>query len=52
MDVHSIMFSIFSTIVLGSVLFLGLAALLHVRNGRRDRLQMKRHLAKIELVDR
>lgn len=47
MDTIAVTFVIFAAVALGIVLVVGLAALLHIRQGRRERLQMKQHLRNI-----
>ena len=49
MDGFAIAFLITASIVLVGVLLVGLTALLRIRGARRDRLQMKRHLGRIEM---
>jgi hypothetical protein len=41
---------VFAVVSLGGVLCIGLATLLQIRRGRRERLQMKKHLQSIERV--
>jgi hypothetical protein len=47
MDVFVGAFIFFVGLFFGSILVVGLVALVRVRHGRRDRLQMKRHLQRI-----
>ncbi len=44
MDVFAASLLIFAALFLGAVLAGGIIALIQIRNGRRDRMQMKRHL--------
>jgi hypothetical protein len=44
MDVFAASLLIFAAVFLGAVLIGGIIALVQVRNGRRERLQMKKHL--------
>ena len=50
MDLFAVALIVFATVFLGSVLIIGLAALVHIRSGRRERLQMRRHLRNIEMA--
>jgi hypothetical protein len=49
-DVFGVSLLIFAALFLGAVSIGGLVALVQVRNGRRERLQMKQHLRKIDLA--
>ena len=49
MDLFAGMLLFFAAMFLGSVLIVGFTALIKVRQGRRDRLQMKQHLQKIDI---
>lgn len=44
MDVFALALLFFAALFLGSILAVGLFALMKVRHDRHDRLQMKRHL--------
>jgi hypothetical protein len=44
MDFFSVALVVFAAVVLGGVLVVGLAALVRVRSGRREDLQMKQHM--------
>jgi hypothetical protein len=50
MDLLAGAFIFFTVLFLGSILAIGLIVLVRVRNGRRERLQMKRHLQSIGLA--
>lgn len=43
-------FLVFAAIVLGGVLVVGLAALVRVRSGRREKLQMKQHVQRLAVA--
>jgi hypothetical protein len=47
MDLFAVAFLFFSAALFGSILVVGVVALVGVRNGRRERLQMKSHLQRI-----
>jgi hypothetical protein len=51
MDGFAIALLVFAVVFLGGVLCIGLATLLQIRSGRRERLEMKKHLQRIERVD-
>jgi hypothetical protein len=44
MDVFAVALLVFAVVFLVGALCLGLATLLQIRSGRRERLQMKKHL--------
>jgi len=50
MDFFSAAFLVFAAIVLGVVLVVGLAARVHVRSGRREKLQMKQHVQRLAVA--
>lgn len=50
MDVFSVPLLFFVAVFLGGILIAGLVALVHIRRGHRERLQMKQHLRNIDLV--
>lgn len=50
MDFFPVAFLVFAAIVLGSVLAVGLAALVRVRSGRREKLQMKQHVQRLAVT--
>jgi hypothetical protein len=41
---------LFAAVFLGTTLVAGLATLVHIRRGQRERLQMKQHVRRIDLV--
>ena len=49
MDLSAAALLIFAVVVFGGILIGGLAVLIQVRNGQRDRLQMKRHVQRIDV---
>jgi hypothetical protein len=52
MDLFAVAFVVCAAIVLGGIVFGGLAALLQARSARRDRLEMKQHVRRVELMSR
>jgi hypothetical protein len=52
MDFSAVALLAFAALVLGGVLLTGVAALVHVRTGRRERLIMKRHVQRLEVTGR
>jgi hypothetical protein len=48
MGVFAVAIFVLPVVFLGALLCVGLATLMQIRNGRRERLQMKRHLQRIE----
>jgi len=50
MDVLSVAFLVFAAVVLGGVLAVGVGALVRVRSGRREDLQMKQHVQRLAVV--
>src|SRR5688572_30406325 len=52
MDTFAVAFAVIAAIILGGIVIGGLAALLQTRTARRDRLEMKRHVRRVELSDR
>jgi len=50
MDFFPVAFLVFAAIVLGSVLAVGLAALVRVRSCRREKLQMKQHVQRLAVT--
>jgi hypothetical protein len=47
MDVFAVAFLFFAAVLFGSLLVVGFVALFKVRHGRREHLEMKRHLQRI-----
>jgi hypothetical protein len=52
MDLFAVAFLVFAALFLGGVLLAGLIALFQIRTGRRERMQMKQHLRRMELAGR
>jgi hypothetical protein len=50
MDVFSVALLFFAAVFLGAVLIAGFVALLQIRRGHRERIQMKQHLRNIDVV--
>jgi len=48
MDFSSVALLVTAAVVVGGVVLAGVAALIQVRNGQRERLQMKRHVQRID----
>ena len=49
MDLFAVALLICAAVFLGGILIGGFAALIQVRNGQRERLQMKRHVQRIDV---
>ena len=50
MDVFSVALLFFAGLFLGGILIAGVVALVQIRRGQRERLQMKQHLRKIDVT--
>ena len=50
MDVFSVALLFFAAVFLGAVLIAGFVALVQIRRGHRERIQMKQHLRNIDVV--
>jgi hypothetical protein len=50
MDFVSVALLVFVAVVCGGVLAVGVAALVSVRSGRREKLQMKRHVQRLAVA--
>lgn len=50
MDVFAISLLFFAGVFLGGILIAGVVALVHIRRGQRERLQMKQHLRNIDVM--